>query len=67
MASNNLLLTYAEVAEAERTSTAAIRMRVHRGRLPVEKNGGSPRVPLRALSPTAQARALELIQLKRAA
>jgi hypothetical protein len=59
--SENILLTYSEVAEAERTTVGAVRVRVHRGVLPVERNGGHPRVPIKALSETAQRRAIEII------
>ncbi len=60
--SENILLTYEEVAQAERTSVGAIKNRVYRGTLKSESiGGGHPRIPITELSPTAQARAREII------
>ncbi len=66
--SDNILLTYEEVAQAERTSVGAIKNRVYRQTLRSESfGGGHPRIPITELSPTAQARAREIIDAKQAA
>ena len=66
--SENILLTYEEVAQAERTSVGAIKNRVYRGALRTERmGGGHPRIPITELSPTARRRALEIIAAKQAA
>lgn len=59
--SRNILLTYEEVAAVLRISVDSVKMRVKRGTLSVERFGGSSRVPLWSLPPTAQARALEIL------
>ena len=59
--SDNILLTLAEVAKVFRVTTQAISLRIKRGNLPAEYNGNIPGVPLSALSPTAQARAREIL------
>ncbi len=65
--SDNILLSYQEAAESERTTVDAIKVRVHRGRMKAERSGGHPRIPITELSPTAQKRAREIIAAKQAA
>ena len=49
--SENILLTYEEVAQAERTSVGAIKNRVYRGALQAERmGGGHPRIPIRGVA-----------------
>jgi len=60
--SKHLLLTFEEVAMIERVKPRVIRGRVERGKLPAESNGGRRMIPLSALSPTAQKRAMEIVQ-----